>query len=120
AQLDHDKRVVFVLAELEEMTVPAIARIVGANTATVYSRLRAARARVATELARRHGDAAPPFAAAIAVGRERTPPPAGSERRVWSAVLMRIAATGSPGLATVGLSTLAKTAIATVAAAIVA
>lgn len=41
--LDEDKRAVFVLAELEQMTVPEIADALGANLNTVYSRLRAAR-----------------------------------------------------------------------------
>lgn len=41
--LDDDKRDAFVLAELEQMTVPEIAEAVGANVNTVYSRLRAAR-----------------------------------------------------------------------------
>jgi RNA polymerase sigma-70 factor (ECF subfamily) len=41
--LDDQKREVFVLAELEEMTVPEIADAISANVNTVYSRLRAAR-----------------------------------------------------------------------------
>jgi RNA polymerase sigma-70 factor (ECF subfamily) len=44
ATLDDDKREVFVLAELEQMTVPEISEAIGANVNTVYSRLRAARA----------------------------------------------------------------------------
>ncbi len=43
AELDKDKREVLVLAELEEMTVPEIAEILGANVNTIYARLRAAR-----------------------------------------------------------------------------
>lgn len=43
SSLDEDKRVVFILAELEEMSVPEIALAVGANPNTIYSRLRAAR-----------------------------------------------------------------------------
>ncbi|MDF2698023.1 MAG: polymerase sigma factor RpoE, partial [Labilithrix sp.] len=42
-ELDDDLREVFVLADIEEMTVPEIAEIVGANANTVYSRLRTAR-----------------------------------------------------------------------------
>jgi RNA polymerase sigma-70 factor (ECF subfamily) len=42
-RLDDEKREVFVLAELEGMTVPEIAEITSANVNTVYSRLRAAR-----------------------------------------------------------------------------
>ena len=41
--LDHDKREVFVLAELEQMTAPEIAAAISVNLNTVYSRLRAAR-----------------------------------------------------------------------------
>ncbi|KYF63644.1 hypothetical protein BE04_45890 [Sorangium cellulosum] len=42
-ELDEEKREVFVLAELEQMTAPAIAEVAGINVNTVYSRLRAAR-----------------------------------------------------------------------------
>ncbi len=42
-QLDDDKRAVFVLAELEQMSVPEIAEVLSVNLNTVYSRLRAAR-----------------------------------------------------------------------------
>jgi RNA polymerase sigma-70 factor (ECF subfamily) len=41
--LDADKRAVFVMAELEQMTAPEIALATSANANTVYSRLRAAR-----------------------------------------------------------------------------
>jgi RNA polymerase sigma-70 factor (ECF subfamily) len=42
-QLDDDKRVVLVLAELEQMSSPEIAESLGCNLNTVYARLRAAR-----------------------------------------------------------------------------
>jgi RNA polymerase sigma-70 factor (ECF subfamily) len=41
--LEEDKRVVFVLAELEQMTAPEIAEAPGLEPKVVYSRLRAAR-----------------------------------------------------------------------------
>jgi len=41
--LDDDKRAVFVMAELEGMTAPEIAAVIGGKVATVYSRLRLAR-----------------------------------------------------------------------------
>lgn len=41
--LDEDKREVFVLAELEQMTAPEIAEVTGLAPRAVYSRLRAAR-----------------------------------------------------------------------------
>jgi RNA polymerase sigma-70 factor (ECF subfamily) len=43
AALDLRKREVFVLAELEEMTMPEIAEAIGIPLNTAYSRLRAAR-----------------------------------------------------------------------------
>jgi RNA polymerase sigma-70 factor, ECF subfamily len=43
AGLDDDKRGVFIMAELEQIPVPEIARALSANLNTVYSRLRAAR-----------------------------------------------------------------------------
>jgi RNA polymerase sigma-70 factor (ECF subfamily) len=42
-KLDEDKAAVFVLAEIEGLTVPEIADATGVNVNTVYSRLRAAR-----------------------------------------------------------------------------
>ncbi len=51
--LDDDKREVFVLAELEQMTVPEIAAAISINVNTVYSRLRAAR-RAFDQAVRRH------------------------------------------------------------------
>lgn len=43
AQLPEEKREVLVLSELEEMTVPEIAEMLGANVNTIYARLRTAR-----------------------------------------------------------------------------
>jgi len=42
-ELEDEKREVFVLAELEQMSAPQIAEAIGQNVNTVYSRLRAAR-----------------------------------------------------------------------------
>lgn len=42
-ELDEDKREVLVLAQLEELTVPEIAELLGANVNTIYARLRTAR-----------------------------------------------------------------------------
>ena len=42
-QLDEDKRAVFVLVELEGEAVVDVARALGANSNTIYTRLRAAR-----------------------------------------------------------------------------
>jgi len=43
SQLTEEKREVLVLSELEEMTVPEIAELLGANVNTIYARLRTAR-----------------------------------------------------------------------------
>ena len=52
AELDDDKREVFVLAEIEELAAPQISEITGAPVNTVYARLRAARQRFAKAVAR--------------------------------------------------------------------
>lgn len=41
--MDEEKREVFVLAELEQMTAPEIAEMTGMNLNTIYARLRSAR-----------------------------------------------------------------------------
>jgi RNA polymerase sigma-70 factor (ECF subfamily) len=51
--LDADKRAVFVMAELEEMSAPEISEISGIPLNTVYSRLRAARSDFDVALRRR-------------------------------------------------------------------
>ena len=43
-QMDEDKRIVFALVELEQMSVPEVSRILELNLNTTYSRLRLARA----------------------------------------------------------------------------
>jgi RNA polymerase sigma-70 factor (ECF subfamily) len=51
-ELDDEKRTVFVLAELEELSAPEIAEMLGVPANTVYSRLRAAREGFERALAR--------------------------------------------------------------------
>ncbi|MBX3209039.1 MAG: sigma-70 family RNA polymerase sigma factor [Labilithrix sp.] len=51
-QLDDDKRAVFVLYELEELTMSEVARSLDINLFTAYSRLRAARAEVQQAIVR--------------------------------------------------------------------
>lgn len=50
--LDEEKRTVFVLTELEGMTAPEIAHVMGAKVNTVYSRLRSAREAFEAHVAR--------------------------------------------------------------------
>lgn len=57
-ELDDDKRAVFVLYEIEELTMKEIAAIVGCPLQTAYSRLHAAR-KIVIEAARRRGGGAP-------------------------------------------------------------
>ena len=52
AGLDDDKRAVFVLAELEQMSAPEIAEATGLKLNTVYARLRLARAEMEKALER--------------------------------------------------------------------
>jgi RNA polymerase sigma-70 factor, ECF subfamily len=56
-ELDEPKRTVFVLGELEELTVPEIAEALGENQNTVASRLRSARARFDEAFRRRRARA---------------------------------------------------------------
>jgi RNA polymerase sigma-70 factor (ECF subfamily) len=53
AELDDDKREVFLLAELEQLPAPNIAAMLDLGVNTVYSRLRLARERFAAFVARR-------------------------------------------------------------------
>jgi RNA polymerase sigma-70 factor (ECF subfamily) len=50
--LDDDKREVFILAELEQLSAREIAEATGTNPSTVYSRLRAARIELEAAAAR--------------------------------------------------------------------
>ena len=52
SDLDDDKRALIIMAELEQMNVREIAQVLEANTNTVYSRLRTARADVERAAAR--------------------------------------------------------------------
>ena len=58
--LDADKRDVFELVELEGESVADVARSLGINLNTAYSRLRLARQAFAQAVARWHGDGGQP------------------------------------------------------------
>ena len=53
AELDDERREAFVLSELEQLSAPEIASVLGVNLNTIYSRLRSARQRFEAALARR-------------------------------------------------------------------
>lgn len=57
-ELDDVRREVFVLSELEQLSAPEIASVLGVNLNTIYSRLRSARERFDAALARRRAAAA--------------------------------------------------------------
>jgi RNA polymerase sigma-70 factor (ECF subfamily) len=57
SELDDDKRAVFVLHEIEQVTMSEIAEAVGCPLQTAYSRLHAARAKVAKGVTRLHEEA---------------------------------------------------------------
>lgn len=54
-QMDEDKRIVFALVELEQLGVPEVARALGLNLNTTYSRLRLARRAFEAAVAARGG-----------------------------------------------------------------
>jgi len=101
SRLDEKKRAVFVLAEIEGLPAPEIAKIVGTNPRTVYSRLRAARARFGTDLARLSTDGAPdrmaPQWVRDTAAQDR--PPHNTDKRVWAALMLRLPGLGTGGAA---------------------
>jgi RNA polymerase sigma-70 factor (ECF subfamily) len=58
-EIDEEKRVVLVLAEIEQLSVPEISAILGLPLNNVYSQLRRARQQFSRALAARH-KASPP------------------------------------------------------------
>jgi RNA polymerase sigma-70 factor (ECF subfamily) len=58
-ELDDKKRTVFVLSELEQLSAPEIARVLGVNLNTVYSRLRGAKRSFDAALSRRRAARSP-------------------------------------------------------------
>ncbi|MEM9461113.1 MAG: sigma-70 family RNA polymerase sigma factor [Myxococcota bacterium] len=87
--LDDDKRVVFVLTELEQMTSHEVARALDLNRNTVAARLRAARhafERYAQRVRR------PTPARMLADARRQAQPPARAQHRVLGLVLARVEA----------------------------
>ncbi len=91
--LDHDKRTAYVLAEIEGLSAPEIAAVTGANTRTIYSRIRAAKQLVEASakrvVARERND----VSVRKLARRSTAQPPSGLQRRAWAALLLRV-----PGL----------------------
>ena len=69
--LDSDRRAVFLLAELEEMSAPEISRALQVNLSTVYTRLRAARQRFVAHVVHVRGSAREHVVSACGCAREQ-------------------------------------------------
>ncbi|MEM6291341.1 MAG: sigma-70 family RNA polymerase sigma factor [Myxococcota bacterium] len=98
-ELDEDKRAVFVLSEFEQMRAPEIAKMLGVNLNTVYARLRAARQHVARR-ARREANMET-YRASVRTVAE-TKPAAGTRRRTWSLLAVKLGITKA-AVATTGV-----------------
>lgn len=105
-KLDPKKRTVFVLAELEGLTAPQIARITGANERTVYSRLRAARSSFEAGLARARAKERNDAIVGALTRNER--PPAGAQQRTWAALLLQLGTEPAIPIAAAGLGATLK------------
>ena len=71
-ELDDDKRAVFVLYEIEELSMSEVAAAIGCPLQTAYSRLHAARA-IVEKAAARHREVTPPKDTVPAATREEGP-----------------------------------------------
>ena len=115
-ELDRDKSVVFIMAELEQRRAPEIAETLDLNLNTVYARLRAARQQLdrlitrlqARERRPRNLRAAHVIAAALLLELPAPPP--------WTAVPLATATTASLASHTLSLTGLALAAVVLVAA----
>ena len=80
AELDEDKRTVFVLADIEQMTAAEISDVVGIPLNTVYSRLRAARQQFHAAAATALGSRERPRTEGLRAARRRAQALAGARR----------------------------------------
>ncbi len=115
-RLDEDKRAVFLLAELEQMTGPEIAKALCVKENTVYSRLRAARQafdrtfsrmRRAEHRALREGPYEDDRTLRLSQARRAHEPKPETRQRAWVALFgaPKGAATAAAGAATAGAAT---------------
>ena len=110
-KLDPAKRTVFVLAELEGLTAPEIAKITGANERTVYSRLRVARSSFEAGLARARARERNDLSVGQLARRGDDRPPAGAQQRTWAALMLQLAADPVVPLGTIGVAATVKAAM---------
>lgn len=106
AKLDEAKRVAFVLSEVEGWSAPEIARVVGTNPNTVYSRVRLARQQLRKHLMESESELSP--TACMEAMRSATQPPPDAAKRCWAALAPKLAATGLTTAATASTGLLAK------------
>lgn len=92
ASLDARVREAFVLSELEGWTAPEIAAATGANTNTIYWRVRTAKHQLRTQLGDRDLDAE------VIDLRERTRPPGGALNHCWLAIAPQLGKASVGGL----------------------
>jgi RNA polymerase sigma factor (sigma-70 family) len=85
AQLDARVREAFVLSELEGWSAPEIARATGANTNTIYWRVRVARQELQTQLGEDEAGAQ------VIQLRDATRPPRGAARHCWVLIAPKLA-----------------------------
>ncbi|MCR9160790.1 MAG: RNA polymerase sigma factor [Nannocystaceae bacterium] len=111
--LDHDKRTAYVLAELEGLSAPEIAAVTGANTRTVYSRIRAAKQLVEASAKRVVARDRNDLDVRRLARRSTARPPVGLRRRAWAALLVRVPALTASS-STIGAALTLKLAVAAV------
>lgn len=100
AELDEDKRTVFVLAELEGLSGPELADALGIKLATAQSRLRLAR----QAFDARFADA--PSNRAALIRSHRAPVPTSARRRTWALLLVEVPELGGATLGSLALGKL--------------
>lgn len=116
-QLDARKREAFVLSELEGWSAPEIAKVVGTNPNTVYSRIRLAREELRAGWEARHPGA--DLELVLAGLREHTEPPKGAAKRCWLVLAPKLALGGSQVAAATGVAAMATWKLAIAGAAVI-
>lgn len=98
SKLDETKRVAFVLSEVEGWSAPEIARVVGTNANTVYSRVRLARQQLRKHLQDSESELSP--AACVDAVRRSTQPPPDAAKRCWAALAPKLLSTAATATGT--------------------
>ncbi len=99
-ELEHDKRTVFVLSDVQGLPVPAVAEMLALNVRTAYSRLRVARADFERALQRWHARRAHAESPPPALAQLRRRAHEHAPRRTWIAIAAAIEGGRTAGLGT--------------------